>query len=108
MNDYLEAIDEYEYLGPGENELFYFGTNQSLGWSSKEEFLKTLTITKISDEEFNVFKENLTGSHQPLTYGIFPDIEFFNKCDIFSINNYTFFKFVDIIDISNKFKLKGI
>lgn len=91
LDSYFNAIDNYGYFMPGEREIFYFGTNQSLGWDSKEDFLSCLTITEISEEQANTIKELLSTN-----YGIFPDIEVFWTIK----KDCTFLDSIDIMNIS--------
>lgn len=74
LSEYVSAARDVRFIVWGE-EFWYFGTNQSLGYWSLEDFFDHFTVTEISMEEYSLLKRfgDIWNG-----YGQFPDMNVFH------------------------------
>jgi hypothetical protein len=77
FEDYKKVVKKvFEQAGkPGWS--FGIGTNEEIEYESEKDFLCEIKPTEISDEEYETFKKYFTKYDKTITYGFFPDIDYF-------------------------------
>jgi len=56
---------------------FGIGTNQEIDYEKEKEFFNDIKVSELSDEEYMMFKKYFTRYDKMITYGFFPDIDYF-------------------------------
>jgi len=58
---------------------FSIGTNEEIEFESERDFFRCIEVTEISDEEYETFKKYFTKYDKEISYGFFPDVDYFNS-----------------------------
>jgi len=79
FEDYKKVVGKVFKVASVPGWSFGIGTNEEIEFESEQDFFRCVEPTEISDEDYETFKKYFTKYDKTISYGFFPDVDYFNS-----------------------------